>query len=194
MALNVYFFIFITYIAYNKTFLMKITNITNESGKIPQEIRLPLLRKDGKSSNVILKEGEYCFIEHKGNNSVLRLYETKRILKVTQEEPSFNQTYYKTYNNNSIIKKAKQAIKSVVKVFVKEEDVSTVEEFHDVSVEKELNEVLSKEVEKSIEVEVFVPEDSIEKKNKGGRPKGSKNKPKRGRPKTKKYKKKSTKK
>jgi hypothetical protein len=172
---------------------MKITNITNESGKIPQEIRLPLLRKDGKSSNVILKEGEYCFIEHKGNNSILRLYETKRILKVTQEEPSLSQSYYKVYNNNSIIKKAKQAIKSVVKVFIKEEDVSIVEESHSISVEEESNEVLSKEVEKSIEIEVVVPEDSVKKKNKGGRPKGSKNKPKRGRPKSKNSKKKSKK-
>ena len=36
-----------------------------------------------------------------------------------------------------------------------------------------------------IQIEVMVPEESLTK-NKGGRPKGSKNKPKRGRPKVKK--------
>lgn len=167
---------------------MKIKNITNESGTISQEIRLPLLKKGGSNANVTLKAGECVYIEYIGNNSVLRLYETKRILKVTQEEPSSDQTYYKVYNNNTRLEKAKQVLKNVVKVFTKEEDVSAVEETHNVSLEEELNKALkeeSKDSDTTVEVEVIVPEESIKEKNKGGRPKGSKNKPKRGRPKSK---------
>jgi hypothetical protein len=166
---------------------MKVTNITNETGSIPQDVRLPFLKKDGSNINLTLKSGEYIYIEHKGNNSILRLYEKKRILKITQEDLPKNYSYYKVYNNISIVEKVKKTLKTVVKIFTKEEDVSAIEEIHDNSLKEELN------VDKPIEVEVIVPEDSVEIKNKGGRPKGSKNKPKRGRPKTKKQKKRTKK-
>jgi hypothetical protein len=174
---------------------MKVTNITNETGSISQDVRLPFLRKDGSNINLTLKSGEYTYIEHKGNNSILRLYEKKRILKITQEDLPENYSYYKVYNNISIVEKVKKTLKTVVKIFTKEEDVSAIEEIHDISLKEELTSTLAEEssADEPIEVEIIVPEDSVEIKNKGGRPKGSKNKSKRGRPKAKKQKKRTKK-
>jgi hypothetical protein len=156
---------------------MKVQNVTNGTN-IPQEIRLPLLKKGGGNSNVTIKPGEFVYIEERGNNSVLRMYEAKRILTVTEEQKPEPLSYYAVYNNNQVDNILKNA-----------EVTEEVEEVVDENVETESTEEAKEDVKveittPEIEIEVIVPEGTI--KNKGGRPKGSKNKPKRGRPKKKK--------
>tara|TARA_B100000963_G_C22604153_1_gene661638 strand:- start:1485 stop:1982 length:498 start_codon:yes stop_codon:yes gene_type:complete len=154
---------------------MKITNITKVSSKLSQELRLPLRKRGGLNFTVILKPGDSIFLEERNNNNVVRIYEKKKYLSVTNEKPIGSQSYYVVYTeaalNNTkqdipVVKATKQ-----VKVEVQKENLS--------------NETESNQESEIIEVEIIVPEESVNK-SKGGRPKGSKNKSKRGRPKSKK--------
>lgn len=185
---------------------MKITNITNLKNKISQEVKIPLVKKGGTTINVTLKPGDYVFTDKNVNNNVLRIYEKKNFIKITQETPENNQSYYSIYN----IKDLESEIKSNETKQIEHENIllenqtTTEESFFDeehtlnlvldsmieeMEENGELNDVIDNSVESEkeiIEFEIIVPEDSLKEVNKGGRPKGSKNKPKRGRPKTKK--------
>jgi hypothetical protein len=170
---------------------MKLTNITKSSSKLSQQLRLPLRKKGGLHFTVVLNPGESIFLEERNNNNVVRIYEKKKFLSITNENPVDSQVYYVVYTE-AALNNAKEDIPVVkvtkkVKVEVQKENLSTAEDVREVSLETELEEVLSNEMSmgEEIEVEILVPEDSIVK-TKGGRPKGSKNKSKRGRPKSKK--------
>jgi hypothetical protein len=165
---------------------MKVTNATNSSN-ISRELRLPIIKKGGGNASVILKPGEFVYIEERANNSQLRMYEHKRMVNVTEEEKPEKLEYYKVYNSIDLlalagedVQNAREALREAV--------------INDERLPKKLKDEFLKmddEVEggSEIEIEVQVPEDSIKEdesqKNKGGRPKGSKNKSKRGRPKKK---------
>lgn len=170
---------------------MKLTNITKSSSKLSQQLRLPLRKKGGLHFTVVLNPGDSIFLEERNNNNVVRIYEKKKFLSITNENPVDSQVYYVVYTE-AALNNAKKDIPVVkvtkkVKVEVQKENLSTAEDVREVSLETELEEVLSNEMSmgEEIEVEILVPEDSIVK-TKGGRPKGSKNKSKRGRPKSKK--------
>jgi hypothetical protein len=168
---------------------MKLTNITKSSSKLSQQLRLPLRKRGGINFTVVLNPGDSIFLEEKNNNNVVRIYEKKKYLSITNEKPSGSQVYYVVYTE-SALNDSKENIPVVkvskkIKVELKKEDVSTVEDVHETSLETELEKVLTNETKEEIEVEILVPEESIVK-TKGGRPKGSKNKSKRGRPKSKK--------
>lgn len=168
---------------------MKITNITKPSSKLSQQLRLPLRRRGGLHFTVVLNPGDSIFLEERNNNNVVRIYEKKKYLSVTNEKPSGSQVYYVVYTEAALnnVKEDIPVVKATkkVKVEVQKEDLSTVEDVHEISLETELEEVLTNETKEEIEVEIVVPEEAIAK-SKGGRPKGSKNKSKRGRPKSKK--------
>lgn len=170
---------------------MKITNITKDSSKLSQQLRLPLRKRGGLNFTVVLDPGDSIFLEERNNNNVVRIYEKKKFLSISDEKPSGSQVYYVVYTE-AALNNTKEDIPVVkvtkkVKVEVQKEHLSTAEDVHEVSLKTELEEVLSNEMSmnEEIEVEILVPEDSIVK-TKGGRPKGSKNKSKRGRPKAKK--------
>ena len=161
---------------------MKITNITKSSSKLSQELRLPLRKRGGINFTVVLKPGDSIFLEERNNNNILRIYEKKRYLSISNDKPHSSQSYYVVYTeaalNNVKNLEPVAKVKAVVKKLAKE----LVEEVSGLSVKKNVEEVLDTEM---VEVEVLVPEGSV-KESKGGRPKGSKNKSKRGRPKSKK--------
>lgn len=168
---------------------MKLTNITKSSSKLSQQLRLPLRRKGGLHFTVVLNPGDSIFLEERNNNNVVRIYEKKKYLSITNEKPSGSQVYYVVYTQ-AALNNEKENIPVVrvtkkIKVEAQKEDLSTIENLHEISLETELEEVLSNEISEEIEVEIVVPEEAIAK-SKGGRPKGSKNKSKRGRPKSKK--------
>ena len=155
---------------------MKITNITKDSSKLSQQLRLPLRKRGGLNFTVVLNPGDSIFLEERNNNNVVIIYEKKKFLSISNEKPSGSQVYYVVYTE-AALNNLKDTKSTSVKVVVKEEDVYTVENANNIISEKELSE--------SVEVEVIVPESAFSK-SKGGRPKGSKNKSKRGRPKAKK--------
>jgi len=155
---------------------MKITNITKDSSKLSQQLRLPLRKRGGLNFTVVLDPGDSIFLEERNNNNVVRIYEKKKFLSISNEKPSGSQVYYVVYTA-AALNSLKETKSTSVKVVVKEEDVYTVESANNIILEKELSE--------PVEVEVIVPESAFSKP-KGGRPKGAKNKSKRGRPKAKK--------
>ena len=163
---------------------MKLTNITKDSSKLSQQLRLPLRKRGGINFTVVLNPGDSIFLEEKNNNNVVRIYEKKRFLSIGNDNPSASQAFYVVYTEEAL-NSTRESESTNVKALTKEEDVSILENNHEVSLKTELEEVISNEKNEEIEVEIIVPESAIDKQ-KGGRPKGSKNKSKRGRPKSKK--------
>jgi hypothetical protein len=183
---------------------MRIINATNKL-LIQSDVTLPLIDKNG-SKIVTLKPGEFVFIEERGNNSALRLFEQKKMLIVDEQEKPIELDFYQVYNHFDLLKKASdeleishEALREAVlnderfPKALREEfaNIKDVESYHSIDAEVELTALLSEEViinqdlnqEEDISIEIVVPEGSI--KNKGGRPKGSVKKETRGRPKKK---------
>lgn len=167
---------------------MKVTNITN-SGDISREVRLPLLKKGGGNSNVTLNPGEFIYIEERGNNSQLRMFEHKKLLSVTDDAKPEGFEFYKVYNNIDLLVLAGEELRksheSLREAVINDESLPESFRKEFAGIKNEVLENLDEldASENTIEIEVIVPEDSL--KNKGGRPKGSTNKSKRGRPKKK---------
>ncbi len=177
---------------------MRIINATNKL-LIQSDVTLPLIDKNG-SKIVTLKPGEFVFIEERGNNSALRLYEQKKMLIVDEQDKPTELDFYQVYNHLDLLQKVydkdadtHKAFREVVlndEKFPKalkneflniKDNVANQEE--EIFIEKTVLEDSNVNQEEEISIEVIVPEGSI--KNKGGRPKGSFTKERRGRPKKK---------
>jgi len=105
---------------------MKITNITKDSSKLSQQLRLPLRKRGGLNFTVVLDPGDSIFLEERNNNNVVRIYEKKKFLSISNEKPSGSQVYY-VVNTAAALNSLKETKSTSVKVVVKEEDVYTVE-------------------------------------------------------------------
>jgi hypothetical protein len=163
--------------------MTKISNITKGTN-FPKDIIIPLV--DGNS--LTLKPGEFLFVENLGNNSILRVYEKKQIISITQEEKPDSLSYSRVYNNLDLIRDKSKNLEEAHEI-LREQVINDErfprairEEFANIK-ETIINQDLNQEKEEEITIEIIVPEGSI--KNKGGRPKGSVKKEKRGRPKKK---------
>ena len=74
---------------------MRIVNATNKL-LVQSDVTLPLVDKNG-SKSVTLKPGEFVFIEERGNNSVLRFFEQKKMLIVDEQEKPEELSFYQVY-------------------------------------------------------------------------------------------------
>jgi len=164
--------------------MAKIIN-TTKGTNFEKNINIPFIDQ----SNITLKPGEFLFVEELGNNSSLRIFEKKQLIQIINEDKPNHLSFLKAYNNSDLLKDDYSEVKD------NHEEVRN-EIINDSNIPKKLREkiTLSKESQKKeelnedkqdlISIEIKVPEEAI--KNKGGRPKGSKNSSKRGRPKKKK--------
>jgi len=166
---------------------MRIINATNKL-LIQSDVTLPLIDKNG-STIVTLKPGEFVFIEERGNNSVLRLFEQKKMLIVDEQEKPIELDFYQVYNHFDLLKKtsdeleiAHEALREEVlnderfPKALREEfaNLKNIESYHSIDAENELTALLSEKTivnqslnkEEEIIIEIIVPEGSI--KNKGG--------------------------
>jgi uncharacterized protein (UPF0147 family) len=154
---------------------MRIVNATNKL-LIQSDVTLPLVDKS-ESKSVTLKPGEFVFIEERGNNSVLRLFEQKKMLIVDDEEKPDGLSFCQVYNHFDLLKGVSNKISEAHEAL--REEVLNDERFPKAIREEFAKIKESANQEEPIELEVQVPESSINNENqinKGGRPKGSKNK------------------
>jgi hypothetical protein len=153
---------------------MKIKNITDNK-IIKNNLSFPVTLDKNRGIEIILEPGQFIYVEEQFNNMVLRVYKQKQLVSVVDEKKPSHLKYYEPYYEHDLAVKDLEIKIEESKLDVIKIDKTPLEQ------EKSLTQVTSEEESQNdLEIEIIVPEDAL--KNKGGRPKGSKNKPKKGRP------------
>lgn len=152
---------------------MKIKNISNQS------LTIPFKSKQGKGVIITLNPGQIVFCEsHTDKNQQVRVFLRKKKIEISEDDKPQNGQYYHAYGvlpHDEVVK----LMQHTAHTLDLDEEDDEVEPSESIPSDLEIKE--SEEVE---DIDDTKQEGQI--KNKGGRPKGSKNKKKSGRPKKKK--------
>jgi len=161
---------------------MKIKNISN------QPLTIPFKQKGGKGIIITINPGQIVYCEpHTAENKQVIIYDRKGKIIITDDEKPQNGQYYHPYGvlPHSEILKLKNA-ESLPRPIndTEEDDDDGEEDIELLEVEPEIINSNSDPDISDISTNVEFKNNDLHK-NKGGRPKGSKNKKKQGRPKKK---------
>jgi len=161
---------------------MKIKNISN------QPLTIPFKQKGGKGIIITINPGQIVYCEpHTAENKQVIIYDRKGKIIITDDEKPQNGQYYHPYgvlsHEEVLALKNHSTIVSVESDDEDEEDeVSEEIDTNDL----EISDDDSDDMDYDTDSDSTNNDQSGVEKNKGGRPKGSKNKKKGGRPKKKK--------
>lgn len=154
---------------------MKIKNISN------QPLTIPFKSKQGKGVIITLNPGQIVFCEsHTDKNQQVRVFLRKKKIEISEDDKPQNGQYYHAYGvlpHDEVVK----LMQHTAHTLDLDEEDDEVEPSESIPSDLEIKESEEEEVE---DIDDTKQEGQI--KNKGGRPKGSKNKKKSGRPKKKK--------
>jgi len=161
---------------------MKIKNISN------QPLTIPFKQKGGKGIIITLNPGQIVYCEpHTSENNQVRVYNRKGKIIITDDDKPQNGQYYHPYgvlsHEEVLALKNHSTIISVESD--EEEDEDIVKEIDIVDLEDSQDEEENDD-DSDVDNDIEFTDEKGSEKNKGGRPKGSKNKKKGGRPKKKK--------
>lgn len=154
---------------------MKIKNISNK------ELSIPFKSKQGKGIILTLKPGQIVFCEsHNDKNQQVRVFLRKNKIEISEDDKPQNGQYYHVYGvlPHEEVVKLMQHTAQTVDLDDEEDEISSSE-----SISSDL--VITESNEEEVD-DIDDKKQDSQIKNKGGRPKGSKNKKKSGRPKKKK--------